>query len=235
MLKLIQHDECVTTSSGSLLEKDVILKLYLCGINFCNMKTNKLTFLCLLFSILIVVTSCKDKKPLPFLAPTPIASFNFLNQDSLSVTNQTFKGKVYIADFFFTSCTSICPTMHRKMKAIFEAYKDEPNLMFLSHTIDYKYDVPSKLKKYAEKLGVDGPRWQFAYGTKDAIYDIAEKSYLSAVIEDQNEKEKYIHQGWFLLIDGNGRMRGAYDSTHDDQIALLKNDLDNLLTETQNK
>lgn len=121
------------------------------------------------------------------------------------------------------------------MKSLFEEYKDEPNLMFLSHTIDYKYDVPSKLKQYAQKLGVDGPRWQFAYGTKDAIYNIAEKSYLSAVIEDDKDKEGYIHQGWFLLIDGNGRMRGAYDSTNDDQISSLKADLKNLLAETKSK
>ena len=213
------------------------------------------TFTCAIFlAAILFFSSCKSDKKLPIygLRDTKavknpdgsagvdtvyqtIPAFKLLNQDSVYITNDHFRGKIYIADFFFTSCTSICPTMHRKMKAIFEAYKDEPNLMFLSHTIDYKYDVPSKLKKYAEKLGVDGPRWQFAYGTKDAIYDIAEKSYLSAVIEDQNEKEKYIHQGWFLLIDGNGRMRGAYDSTHDDQIALLKNDLDNLLAETQNK
>ncbi|MFP5081873.1 SCO family protein [Pedobacter sp. JCM 36344] len=199
------------------------------------MKTKELFLLGLLFSVLFLVSSCKEEKPLPFLSPAPIASFNFLNQDSLSITNQTFKGKVYIADFFFTSCTSICPTMHRKLKVFFDEYKDEPNLMFLSHTIDYKYDIPSKLKKYAEKLGVDGPKWQFAYGTKDAIYNIAEKSYLSAVIENQNEKEKYIHQGWFLLIDGNGRMRGAYDSTNDDQIELLQKDLKNLLAETKTK
>ena len=199
------------------------------------MKTKELPLLGLLFSVLIFLSACKQDKPLPFLSPAPIANFNFLNQDSVSITNQTFKGKVYIADFFFTSCTTICPTMHRKMKSLFEEYKDEPNLMFLSHTIDYKYDIPSKLKQYAQKLGVDGPRWQFAYGTKDAIYNIAEKSYLSAVIEDQKEKEGYIHQGWFLLIDSNGRLRGAYDSTNDDQIDLLKKDLNNLLAETKNK
>ena len=199
------------------------------------MKTKELYLLSLLFSVLFLVSSCKQDKPLPFLSPAPIASFNFLNQDSVSITNNTFKGKVYIADFFFTSCTTICPTMHRKMKSLFEEYKDEPNLMFLSHTIDYKYDVPSKLKQYAQKLGVDGPRWQFAYGTKDEIYTIAEKSYLSAVIEDKKDKEGYIHQGWFLLIDGNGRLRGAYDSTNDDQINLLKKDLTNLLAETKNK
>jgi protein SCO1/2 len=199
------------------------------------MKTKELSLLSLLFSVLFLASSCKQDKPLPFLSPAPIANFNFLNQDSISITNNTFKGKVYIADFFFTSCTTVCPTMHRQMKALFEEYKDEPNLMFLSHTIDYKYDVPSKLKQYAQKLGVDGPRWQFAYGSKDAIYTIAEKSYLSGVIEDQNEKEKYIHEGWFLLIDNNGRLRGAYNSTLDQQIDLLKKDLNNLLAETKNK
>jgi protein SCO1/2 len=199
------------------------------------MKTKELSLLSLLVSILFFVSSCKQDKPLPFLSPAPIASFNFLNQDSVSITNNTFKGKVYIADFFFTSCNTICPTMHRKMKALFDEYKDEPNLMFLSHTIDYKYDVPSRLKQYAQKLGVDGPRWQFAYGTKEEVYNIAEKSYLSAVIEDKKDKQGYIHQGWFLLIDGNGKMRGAYDSTNDDQIDLLKADLKNLLAETKTK
>jgi protein SCO1/2 len=123
--------------------------------------------------------------------------------------------------------------MHRKMKALYEEYRNEPRLMFLSHTIDYKYDIPSRLKRYAQKLEVDGPKWQFAYGSRDAIYSIAEKSYLSAIVEDQKAKENYIHQGWFLLIDGNGRMRGAYDSTHDDQIVLLQKDLKNLLNDTQ--
>ncbi len=76
-----------------------------------------------------------------------IPAFRFLNQDSVYITNDKFKDKIYIADFFFTSCTSICPVMHRNMKTIFDKYKDNPDVMFLSHTIDFKYDKPSVLKE----------------------------------------------------------------------------------------
>lgn len=160
-----------------------------------------------------------------------IPAFSFLNQDSTLITNDTFKDKIYIADFFFTSCSSICPTMHRHMKEIFEQYKDNGEVMFLSHTIDYKYDKPSVLKKYATKLGVDGKQWQFAYGPKDSIYKIAEKDYLVAVIEDSSEKENYVHQGWLVLIDKHKRIRGSYEGTDEKSVAQLKKDIAVLLNE----
>ncbi len=189
----------------------------------------------ILLTAILLTSGCKEEKSLPIMGNAPIADFNFLNQDSVSITNNTFKDKIYIADFFFTSCTSICPIMHRNMKAIYDEYKDNTNVMFLSHTIDFKYDTPSKLKEYAQKLGVDGSKWQFAYGSKESIYNIAEKSYLSAVIEDTSAKESYIHQGYLLLIDKQKRMRGAYDGTKDEQVALLKRDLQLLLTEEKKK
>jgi len=200
------------------------------------------------------MTSCqeKGKTRLPILGPRDtkevkradgtigvdtiyktIPSFSFLNQDSVPVNNENFRNKIYIADFFFTSCTTICPVMHRNMKTIFEEYRDNPEVMFLSHTIDFKYDTPSKLKKYAIKLGVDGPKWQFAYGSKDSIYKIAEKDYLVAVMEDSTAKENYVHQGWLVLIDQHGRIRGAYDGTNDEQVAQLKKDIPVLLAEDQ--
>lgn len=160
-----------------------------------------------------------------------IAPFEFLNQDSTYITNNTFNNKVYIADFFFTSCTTICPTMHRNLKTIFDEYKDSPEVSFLSHTIDFKYDHPSVLKKYAQKLDVYGKNWQFAYGSKDSIYKIAEKSYLVAVMQDSTHKDGYIHQGWLVLIDKERRMRGAYDGTNPESIAQLKKDLPILLAE----
>jgi protein SCO1/2 len=164
-----------------------------------------------------------------------IPDFKFLNQDSVYITNNTFKDKIYIADFFFTSCSSICPVMHRNLKTIFEKFKDNPEVSFLSHSIDYKYDTPSVLKKYAEKLGVYGSKWQFAYGTKQDIYTIAEKSYLVAVIEDSKEKEGYVHQGWLVLIDKNKRIRGAYDGTNAAAIAQLMKDIPVLLKEPKNE
>ena len=199
------------------------------------MKLTYPRFPALLLAVTLFFSACKEEKPLPIMGNEPIADFTFLNQDSVAITNDTFKNKIYIADFFFTSCTSICPIMHRNMKEIYTEYKDNPDVMFLSHTIDYKYDTPSQLKKYAQKLGVDGAKWQFAYGTKESVYGIAEKSYLSAVIEDSKEKENYVHQGYFLLIDKNRRMRGAYDGTKTEQVALLKKDLVTLLAEEAKK
>jgi protein SCO1/2 len=120
-----------------------------------------------------------------------IPAFKLLNQDSTYITNDNFKDKIYVADFFFTSCTSICPIMHRNMKKIFDRFKDSPDVMFLSHTIDFKYDKPSVLKKYAQKLGVYGPKWQFAYGTKDTVYNLATKSYLVSVEQDSTDRQGY--------------------------------------------
>lgn len=163
-----------------------------------------------------------------------IPAFKLLNQDSTYITNDNFKGKVYIADFFFTSCTSICPIMHRNMKKIFEDFKDNPDLMFLSHTIDFKYDTPAVLKKYAQKLGVDGPKWQFAYGAKDTVYTLATKSYLVSVEQDDNDKQGYVHQGYLVLIDKDKRIRGAYDGTNPEQVAQLEKDIPVLLAEEKN-
>ncbi|MEJ5996415.1 SCO family protein [Pedobacter sp. Du54] len=160
-----------------------------------------------------------------------IPSFAFLNQDSVVTTQEVLKDKVYIADFFFTSCSTICPIMHRNLKEVFDQYKDNPDVMFLSHTIDFKYDKPSVLKKYAQKLGVDGKKWQFVWGNKDEIYTIAEKSYLTVVEEDSTATDGYIHQGWLVLIDKEKRIRGAYDGTKTEQVAQLKKDVEILLAE----
>src|SRR5690606_41811858 len=88
---------------------------------------------------------------------------------------KTFENSIYVADFFFTSCPSICPIMHRNMVNVYNKYKGNPEVMILSHSIDTKYDTPSVLKKYAEKLGVSGNQWQFASGTKESIYGISPK------------------------------------------------------------
>lgn len=160
-----------------------------------------------------------------------IPNFSFLNQDSVMITQDLFKGKVYVADFFFTSCTTICPAMHRNLKAVYEDYKSNPDVMYLSHTIDFKYDKPSVLKKYANKLGVDTKKWQFVYGSKADIYNLAEKSYLTVVAEDSTATDGYMHQGWLVLIDKQKRMRGAYDGTKAEQVDLLKKDLAILLAE----
>lgn len=201
---------------------------------------------------IILISSCQGEKKLPILGPRSaesikntdgstridtvykqIPDFSFLNQDSVLINQDTFKDKIYIADFFFTSCSTICPTMHRNMKEIFEKYKSNPEVLYLSHTIDFKYDKPSVLKKYAQKLGVDGEKWQFVWGSKDSVYKIAEKDYLVAVIEDTTARDGYIHQGWLVLIDQQKRIRGAYDGTDTKQVAQLMKDIPLLLAENK--
>lgn len=177
-----------------------------------------------------VVTAADGSQKVDTIYQT-IPAFSLLNQDSTLINQDQFKGKVYVADFFFTSCTTICPTMHRNLKTVYEQYKDNPEVMFLSHTIDFKYDKPSVLKKYVQKLGVDGNKWQFVYGNKEEVYRLAEHDYLVAVQEDSTARDGYIHQGWLVLIDKEKRMRGAYDGTKTDQVEQLKKDIAILLAE----
>lgn len=160
-----------------------------------------------------------------------IPNWAFLNQDSTVVTNKITDGKIYITDFFFTSCTTICPTMHRNLLTVYNEFKSNPDVMFVSHTIDFKYDKPSVLKKYAKKLGVDNSKWQFLYGSKDSVYTLAEKSYLVAVGEDSTATDGYMHQGYLVLVDKDRRIRGAYDGTKADQVEQLKKDIPVLLAE----
>ncbi|KLT66883.1 SCO family protein [Pedobacter sp. BMA] len=212
---------------------------------------NKIVFsISVCLSAAVIFSSCQQDKKLPFYGERhaetvrdasgaekidtvyqTIPNWSFLNQDSVVTTNTVTDGKVYVADFFFTSCTTICPTMHRNLMTVYNDFKSNPDVMFISHTIDFKYDKPSALKKYARKLGVDGPKWQFLYGSKDSVYTLAEKNYLVAVGEDSTAKDGYIHQGYLVLIDKDRRIRGAYDGTKEDQVEQLKKDIPLLLAE----
>ncbi len=159
-----------------------------------------------------------------------IPAFRLLNQDSTEISNADFNGSVYVADFFFTSCPSICPTMSRNLLKVLEKYQGNQQVKILSHSIDPKYDTPTVLKKYAQKLGVTGDQWQFATGDRDQIYGLADK-YMVFAAEDANAPGGYEHQGWFILIDPDRRIRGAYDGTNDEQVAQLMDDMDVLLKE----
>lgn len=180
------------------------------------------------------ITTAKDGSQKIDTVYQTIPNFKFLNQDSIYITQDNFKDKIYVADFFFTSCSTICPTMHRNLKTVYDKYLNNPQVLFLSHTIDFKYDKPSVLKKYASKLGVNTQKWQFLYGNKDTVYQMAERDYLVAVQEDSTARDGYIHQGWLVLIDKQKRIRGAYDGTKTEQVEQLKKDIDILLAEEQN-
>lgn len=212
---------------------------------------NKITaYLASSLLVITIFSACKPERKLPFYGERhaetvkdaagiekidtvyqTIPNWSFLNQDSVMTTNKVTDGKVYVADFFFTSCTTICPTMHRNLMTVYNEFKTNPDVLFISHTIDFKYDKPHILKKYAQKLGVNGQKWQFLYGSKDSVYTLAEKSYLVAVGEDGAAKDGYIHQGYLVLIDKEKRIRGAYDGTREDQVEQLKKDIPVLLAE----
>lgn len=172
-----------------------------------------------------------DGKTVVDTAYQTIQPFSLINQDSAIVTEKAFEGKIYVADFFFTSCNSICPIMHRNMLKIYTKYQNNNEVKFISHSIDTKYDTPSKLKKYADKLGVKGSQWEFVQGSYEAIFNQAAKNYLVTAFQDAKEPQGLVHDGWFLLVDKQKRMRGAYDGTKDDQVEKLMNDMDILLKE----
>jgi len=200
--------------------------------------------------LLLYSCSSKDVKQLPILGNREpvektvngkvvvdtiyqtIPAFNFVNQDNEPVSNKDFDGKIYVADFFFTSCPSICPVMQRNLLKVYEKFKGNPQVKILSHSIDAKYDTPPVLKKYAQKLGVEGTQWEFVHGSRDSVYTMAEKNYLTAVNEDPNkETGGFIHQGWFILVDKEKRLRGAYDGTNEEQVKQLVADMQTLLDE----
>lgn len=206
--------------------------------------------LLLIFSALLAVgcTSSPEKK-LPILgrseitmkqvngAEVPdtiyhtIAGFRFLNQDSSWISNETFDGKVYVADFFFTSCPTICPIMKTQMIRVYEEFRNNPEVALLSHTIDPEHDSVAVLREFAERLGVDSNTWHFVTGNKDDIYELGETSYMVVAGEDESAPGGYIHSGAFLLVDKQRRIRGVYDGTVKEDVDQLINDIKLLLKE----
>ena len=161
--------------------------------------------------------------------PHQIAPFQFVDQDSTVITEATFADKIYVADFFFTSCPTICPIMKQQMLRVYEKYKDNPQVAILSHTIDPEYDNVQVLHDFAERLGVESSTWHFVTGDKEAIYMLAETSYFSVANEDSEAEGGYIHSGAFLLVDKECRIRGVYDGTIEAQVNVLLKDIDRLL------
>jgi protein SCO1 len=154
-----------------------------------------------------------------------IAPFSFTDQDSATITNATFKDKIYVADFFFTSCRTICPIMKTQMLRVYEATQNMPDVLILSHSIDPEYDTVALLHDFADRLGVESKRWHFVTGAKDSIYKIAQTSYLATALEDKTEPDGFIHSGAFLLIDKKGRIRGKYDGTKEADVNRLIGDI----------
>ncbi len=184
------------------------------------------------------VTQASDAGPLPFLGIKKrvgdslwhhtIPEFAFINQDSIEVTHETFSDKVYLSDFFFTSCPSICPEMKRNMSVIAEHFADIPDFKILSHSIDPKRDSVPVLKRFSDNMEMNSEQWHLVTGDKEEILDHAQ-FYLVSALEDDNAPGGYVHDGRFLLVDGQRRIRGAYDGTDSENIPRIIRDVEKLI------
>ena len=160
-----------------------------------------------------------------------IKPFSFVDQDSVVVTNETYNGKIYVTDFFFTTCPSICPLMKVQLLRVYDTYKDNPEVGILSHTIDPEYDNVAVLHDYAERLGVEKGMWHFVTGNKDKIYNMAQTSYYIGVRDDGS----FEHSGKFALVDKDRHIRGVYDGTDEESVDKLMIDIETLLKEYHQK
>ncbi len=159
-----------------------------------------------------------------------IADFAFINQVGDTIRKEDMVGKIYVADFFFTTCPTICPVMKKEMLRVYEQFKGDPNFRILSHSIDPSHDTQAVLKDYAEKLGVpDAATWNFLTGDQEKIFEIGQTSYLTTTMADDMEPGGFLHSGAFLLLDQQGRIRGVYDGTKTDQVDRLLADIPKLL------
>jgi len=159
-----------------------------------------------------------------------IADFAFVNQVGDTIRKEDMAGKIYVADFFFTTCPTICPVMKKEMLRVYEQFKGEPNFRILSHSIDPTHDTQAVLMDYAEKLGVpNAATWNFLTGDQEKIFEIGQTSYLTTTMADDMEPGGFLHSGAFLLVDQQGRIRGVYDGTKTEQVDRLLADIPKLL------
>lgn len=154
-----------------------------------------------------------------------ISDFSLINQNGDTITQQDYENKIYIADFFFTRCQTICIQMAYNMNELQEYYKNDDEIMFLSHSVTPIIDSVSVLKKYALEKGVIDGKWNVTTGSKKHIYDLARKSYFAVLDDGNGDENDFIHTEQFVLIDKNKRIRGFYDGTDKDDMKKLKEDM----------
>jgi protein SCO1/2 len=154
-----------------------------------------------------------------------ISNFNLVNQNGDIVSEEFYKNKIYVADFFFTTCPSICPIMTNNMLKVQEKIKNDPNVLLISFSVDPETDSVPQLKKYAKEKGVNDFKWNLLTGDKKQIYDLARKSFFVAEIDEDSNSNDIIHTENFVLVDPDKRIRGFYDGTNLDEIRNLVSDL----------
>ena len=154
-----------------------------------------------------------------------ISDFELINQNGEKITNKTYENKIYIADFFFTRCQSICIAMAYNMSELQDYYKEDDDIMFLSHSVTPSIDSISVLKEYAIQKGVIDGKWNITTGSKKHIDDLARKNYFAVLDEGSGDDSDFIHTEQFVLIDKERRIRGFYDGTEKEDINKIKKDI----------
>jgi protein SCO1 len=160
-----------------------------------------------------------------------IQNFSFTDQNGRTITQNNLDNSVYVADFFFTTCHSICPVMSTQMQRIAEKFKGNSEVKFLSHTVDPEIDTVEQLKRYAIEHHADENQWMLVTGDKKALYDIARTGYLLDASIGDGGPDDFIHTQNFALIDKDKRIRGYYDGTNTTEVDQLIKDIDLLLAE----
>lgn len=216
-------------------------------------KKYKLFFIVMALISAIIITlfyfALKPKKVLPIFNPGDvnpelvdstmqfikrnhtIADFSFTNQNGKTITQKEYEGKIYVADFFFTTCGSICPKMTANMVEIQKAILNNPKVKLLSHTVTPEIDSVPVLKKYAIEKGVIDSKWNLVTGDKKDIYKMARQSYLAVKLGKPEELYDMVHTENFVLVDAQRRVRGFYDGTKKEDIDRLIADINWLSTQ----
>jgi protein SCO1 len=201
--------------------------------------SKKAIFLSIFFIILFVgfyfglkaVIPGFGKVALPVLSS--VQPFSFADQEGRTVTQRDVAGRVYVAEYFFTTCKGMCPIMNANIKRVYLDFMKEPDFRILSHTVDPQTDSVSRMKRYADSMGADPSRWMFLTGRKDSLYRMARNSYL---LDDpknnaENPEEQFIHTQFVALVDRQGRVRKIYDCLKEEEIVELEKDIRGLLNE----
>jgi protein SCO1/2 len=203
---------------------------------------NKLKFIFpLAFLCYLIFSGCEQaQKTLPVIGNRidldgsevihNIRPFSFISQMGDTITNQSVAGKIYMTDFFFTSCPSICPKVKKQMLRIYDKVKGNKDILLISHTIDPKRDSVKVLKTYADNLGIDHTRWLFLTGAKEELLDIAD-DYFVAAYEDPDAPGGFDHSGKIILLDKSGKIRSFCDGTDPESVDRFMEDIFTLLKE----
>lgn len=160
-----------------------------------------------------------------------VGAFSLINQEGKTITEKDYQDKIYVTDFFFVTCPTICPKMTKQMERVYSEFKSNKDVLFLSHTVMPENDSVPVLNEYAKKHNIDANKWNLVTGDKKQIYDLARKTYFAAITEGDGGVDDFIHTENFVLIDKEKRIRGFYDGTSENDVDRLINDINTLLNE----